>query len=257
MANFWDWPELMAAIHARNTSTRISAGAVDFDGANDYMTRGAALTGLVDGKKGTFSGWVRLDGSDGSLLAVFYSATAAAPRLVVQRAITNIFRISASNSAASTILDLRTSNSYTAGTTWYHILSSWDLGTAGARHLYINGVSDLSVTTFINDTIDYAMATPNWAIGAQVDGNTKFDGCMAEIFFHADYIDLSDGNNRAKFYQGGPAFLGSDGSLPFAATPTVYQRLAGAETVTNFATNRGGGGDFSITGSLDAASSLP
>jgi hypothetical protein len=47
----------------------IAVDAADFDGTNDYMSRGAALTGLSSGKSGIVSLWFRIDGGDGINLA--------------------------------------------------------------------------------------------------------------------------------------------------------------------------------------------
>ncbi len=40
------------------------ANAVQFDGSNDYLTRGAELTGIADGKAGTLSVWLNFTGGD-------------------------------------------------------------------------------------------------------------------------------------------------------------------------------------------------
>jgi hypothetical protein len=56
---------------------------------------------------------------------------------------------------------------------------------------------------------------------------------------------------------GKPVTLGPDGRLATGNVPLVYQHLADAESVANFATNRGGGGNFAITGALATASTSP
>lgn len=236
--------------------------SADFDGTNDYMLRGGALTGVVDGKKGIFSCWVRIDGGDGNSGRLFTSALAASERIVVARTAGNLFQVAAANSAGAQILNIFTVGTYTAGATWRHVLSSWDLGTVGARHIYITDVSDISVTTFTDDTIDYAMASPDYAVGARIDGNatTIFNGCMAELYFNAvDYLDLSVEANRRKFISSSlkPVDLGADGSTPTGTAPAVYLHLANGEAAANFATNRGAGGNFTITGTLDTGSTSP
>jgi len=66
---------------------------------------------------------------------------------------------------------------------------------------------------------------------------------------------LSIEANRRKFIDaiGKPVFLGSDGSLPTGVAPAMF--FSGDSTA--FATNRGTGGPFTLTGSLTNASTSP
>ena len=234
--------------------------SADFDASNDYMTRGADLTGSADGKQGTFSCWLRLDGGNGSALWIFDSTTTVGGstyRFKVNRLSTNVFSVVARNSAGTEILDLSTAATYTSGATWLHLLAAWDLATPGARFIYINDAADLTVNTFTDDTIDYTVA--DWGIGALPNAFGKFNGCMAELWFTPTYIDISVEANRRKFINsdGKPVNLGSDGSTPTGTAALVYQHLDDGEAAANFATNRGSGGAFTITGSLATGSTSP
>lgn len=226
--------------------------AADFDGSNDFLTS-TGLTGAADGTQGTISIWLRLDGGDSASQRIFMNNTG---RMRVSRDVGNNFGITCATTAGSTLLDINTSGTFLAGATWRHILASWDVATAGARHLYINDVSDLVVTTFTNGTIDY---TDTWLIGAQGGGTNKVNGCLAEIWFHTTYLDMSVTSNRRKFVSSSvqPMNLGPTGAVPTGGQPLVYLHLDDGETVANFATNRGSGGNYSITGSLDPASTSP
>ena len=235
--------------------------AADFDGTNDFMTRGATLTGAADSKTGILSAWVRFDGHDGVGDGILGSATTVGgttPRFYVNRMATNKIQISAFNAAASQILILNSVNAFVASATWRHILASWDMATVGARSVYMGDVDETDVATFTNDTIDYTVA--DWAVGAIANGSLKMLGPVAELYFApGQYLDFSIVANRRKFISasGKPVFLGVDGSAPTGTPPIVYQHLADGESVANFATNRGTGGDFTITGTLDTASSSP
>ena len=233
--------------------------AADFDGTNDYMLRGAELTGMADSKSGIASVWFRLDGGDSSDLYALGNLTSEAPNgFGVSRQNTNKFAVWGVNAAGTKILHLRTINTYTTGNTWRHVLASWDLATAGARHLYINDVSNLDVITFINDTLDYTKG--EFSCGSNAAGANKMNGALAEVYFApGQYLDFSVEANRRKFISasGKPVNLGTDGSTPTGVAPIVYFYLGDGDTVANFATNRGTGGNFTITGTLDAASSSP
>ena len=234
----------------------LKCDSADFDGSNDYMTRGADLTGIVDGKQGTFSGWVRIDGGDGVERRLLINNP-----LVFNVNITtgNTFTVAGFNSSAIIILLLESATTYTAGATWLHVLASWDMATAGARHLYINDVDDLgSGPTFTNDTINYA-GVANFAIGAATDGTAKFNGCLAELWFHTTYIDITNVVNRRKFITaaGKPAYLGPTGIIPLGVVPLVYQHLDVGAAVATFGTNLGSGGGWTITGTLATGSTSP
>ena len=238
--------------------------SADFDGTNDYMTRGAALTGVSNSKSGILSFWVRIDGSvSTSQYSVLGSLTSQRFYCVrFTSASSNFVGISGYNSSGTSILGLQTSTAYTNSATWRHFLFSWDLAST-AGHLYVNDSDDLNsgLNVLTNDSVDYASET-NWQIGASgiSAGSNKFDGCIAELYFApGQYLDFSVTNNRRRFITSSlkPVYLGKDGAGPTGTAPLVYLHLDPSEALTNFATNRGTGGDFSITGTLTAGSSSP
>ena len=230
----------------------IIVDAADFDGTNDYMTRGAGLTGAADSKSGIVSFWYRIDGGDGAQRYLM----SADSGIVIQQFTDNKIYVDTTNSALSSIMSMNTS-AIVASATWRHILASWDLSTA-SLNLYVNDVSDKTVVTNINDTIDYT--TTNFSIGAAFNGTFKTNGCLAEFYFApGQYLDFSNENNRRKFISalGKPVHLGTNGSLPTGTAPIVYQHIDDGEAVANFATNRGTGGNLTITGTLDTATTSP
>jgi hypothetical protein len=238
----------------------LGCDSADFDGTNDYMTRGAGLTGAADGKAGTISFWCRLDGGDSATIRVMSNAITvggALNRFTAVRFSDNTFVIAGVNAAGSTILNLVSASTYTASATWLHVMASWNLATAAA-HLYVSDVEDLAAgSTLTDDSIDYTVA--DFAIGALADGQTKFDGCLAEFYLALEYIDLSVATNRAKFISttGKPMGLGLTAQFPSGTSAIVYQHLNDGEAVANFAANAGTGGDFTITGTLATGSTSP
>lgn len=227
--------------------------AVDYDGSNDYATRGANLTNVVDGKAGTFSVWTRIDGGNGTVRVIVDNATTvggATTHFAAFLQANNAFRVQGINSAGTTIMAIDASATV-AGTAWRHFLASWDLTDNAKRHLYVNDVSDLTVPSYSNDTIDYGVA--DWSVGAQADGTLKYNGCISQLFFHTTYLDLSVEANRRKFITatGRPAFLGATGALPLGVQPVLYAPNG------NPSTNAGSGGNLTVVGTLDACSSLP
>ena len=234
--------------------------AADFDGTNDYMLRGAELTGMADGKQGIVSAWVRLDGGNADDMYVLANSTTETPNgFGVSRQSDNKFTIWGVNAAGTKILHFSATTTHTSGATWRHVLASWDLAVDVSWHFYIDDVSEQSsVLTFTNDTLDYTKG--NFACGSKLTGATRMNGALAEVYFApGQHLDFSVTANRRKFISasGKPVNLGTDGSAPTGVAPIVYFHLDNGEAVANFATNRGSGGNFAITGTLDTASTSP
>ncbi len=218
----------------------------DFDGTNDHASLANGPAGIVDGKQGLLSYWERVDVSNGgSIIGSTGFKFSAACRNTPSNA-PNIF---AANAAGAAVLDLRGLTVRGTGT-WFHVLASWDL-VAGVGHLYVSDTDDKNQVTLVDDTIDYTVAS--WAIGAEVPTGGRFSGCLSEIFFHTSYLDLSVTANRRKFISAGgkPVSLGADGSTPLGVQPLIYMPNGDP------ASNLGTGGNFTVTGSLDVASTSP
>lgn len=247
----------MLATKMRESSSKYRANSVLFDGTADYLRISNDLTGMPDGKAGTFSCWFDLKGGDGADMRFFHKKnTAEAFRLQIQRvATTNLIRVSARNSANSTILDFDTAAAFVAAGGWKHLLIAWDLGTAGRRHIFITDVEDTTQTTFTDDTIDYTTGDGGVGIGAKEDGSDKFNGEIADMWFNDTWLDITTAAERRKFINADlkPVDLGADGSLPLSAVPVVF--LSGP--TVNWHTNKGGGGGFTENGALTDGSSSP
>jgi len=226
--------------------------ANDYDGTNDFALRGSDLTGAVDGKAGTASFWIRLDGGDGSLL--FTLGHEQTNGLSIGRqASGDKFFVIAQNVASSVILNQVSTTSYTVASPggWIHVIISWDLATPEV-HMFINDVDDAAiVTTLTDDTIDYTLG--EFAIGSNRSGTQLHNGCFSEIWFEDTFIDISVNANRRKFITSGlkAVDLGTDGSTPTGASPLIYAPDGDPSD------NKGTGGNFVITGTLTACSDSP
>lgn len=225
--------------------------AAVFDGTNDYMRRVGGLTGAADSSQFTFEFWFRA----GTLVGnqrILSNATALAGATERLRILLTggTLGVAAFNSAGTLILNLA-SSALTAGKL-YHVVGSFDLSDPTKRHLIINRVPDIaSVGTYTNDNIDFTVA--DWAIGATPDGSNKFNGQLGELWFMPGlYVDLSRTANLEKFVSlgGNPVALGSDGSLPSGTVPLIFVSSPTPDTAFN--TNKGSGGNFTVTGALTA-----
>jgi hypothetical protein len=232
---------------------RFHARGVTFDGSNDYLTRGADLTSVVDGKSGIISFWIDIGGSDGANQTIMGNTAVLGDNFYVARSTGNVISVACDDNNSGTLdLVLTGDINVVAASGWQHVLVSWDVN-AAAAHMYITDVEGLAVgATLTNDTLNYA-GTSNFSIGAETDGGVKLTGDLAEVWVKFNsFLDFSVEANRRLFIDSDlkPADLGPLGTRP-GITPDIY--LAGK--LANWHTNRGTGGGFTVNGALAAGGS--
>ena len=231
------------------------ANAVDFDGTNDFMTRGADLTSAVDDQQGILSIWLRKDGGDGSAIVLIDNAVNSVEEFTGAG---NPLETRLEDTAGIDMWSDGSSVSITVDGNWRHFIMSWDMSVPTCQ-LYIDDV-DEPVSTCDTGTPDGT--TIDWFIAAlNSGGSNKWNGCLAELYYHQTvHLDLDTTLNRRLFNDGTggsaggePVSLGSDGSTPTSSQPIIY--LNGGSS--DFQTNQGSGGNFTVTGALDACSNSP
>lgn len=229
-----------------------TANAVHFDGTNDWLTRGAGLTGQADAKTLTISFWFRMIGNDGIGGQLFKPSPAGA--LKVERSATNQIEFVVVDDTSSTAWSFTTNATFLVASGWTHFLLSID--TDGTHKLYLNDV----VATFASEsfpgagtTLDQTMT--DWAIAASVAGGEKHNVDMADFYYTNEAFDLTVQANRRKFIDGSgkPVDLGSDGSTPSGTAALLFMS---GDTV-DWHTNKGTGGGFTENGALTDAASSP
>ena len=224
--------------------------SVVFDGSNDNLSRGANLTGLSNGKVFTCSFFFRITNTGSSNLRIMNSESSGG-QFVIARGGSSAdkkFHFRGFNSSGSEICSVNCNKIFEDSAQWHHIMCSVDLANSAA-HLYVDGLDDkASSPTLTNDTIDWTNG--DWFIGSDENGNNKFHGDIAELYWTNEFLDLSSASNRLKFLtaSGEPANLGSDGSTPTGTQPIIYLKNA----FGTFQNNLGSGGNFSVGGALTA-----
>ena len=215
--------------------------SVQFDGSNDYLTRGAALSSVSDSKQLTASFWYAT-GTTSTQRVVWGGDATPEVLLGFGTTIGFIMR----NAADAVICNIGSVIAPQINI-WHHVLISVDLANSSNRHFYVDGAETLAVTTYTNDTVNFDGPT-EWLIGANNTFAQKINGDLGELWVAPGvYIDFSSLANREKFARaGGPVNLGSDGSLPTGTAPAIY--LSGATSTWH--TNLGTGGGFTENGAL-------
>lgn len=231
--------------------------AVDFNGTSTRLTLGAGLSGIVDSKKFTLTGWIKSERLGGAAQVI---CRADPDRFLCY--LFNKLSLIARTTTGVFILNISSLSDVTNVWRWFGI--SVDLADAGKRHLYFGDTDELNVTTYTNNTIDFTGT--NWAVGGNsLTSLDWFDGGMADILFWPGiYVDLSVQTNRRMFYSLSGKYVDprrQGGAISTIGPPSVYLHLNEAETpADNFSLNDDGGatgGDFTVTGALTTYASSP
>ncbi len=235
--------------------------AANFDGTNDYATRGAGLTGAADSKLWTMVFWAKF-GATTNGARIFGGATAVGGSQlrfdisINASAKLNIATQDSGNGAVLTVPSL-TSLSTSAWQCW---MLSFDMADAAKAWMYLGDTADIgSASDYANASADLTLA--DWAVGAKPNGGNKLNADVAELYlWDGVYVNFSTQSNRRLFY-------GADGKpvTPAAAiaalgAPRVYFHLNDGETANNFVANddQGAtGGTFTVTGALSTSATSP
>lgn len=237
----------MLCLRASMARPRRSGIATDYDGSIERCYKSSALSNLTAGKTGLISFWVRFDGDDTKAMYIYAdNTTLLSSRFVFGKTNANKLYCALRGLVATNLYgQFYSVAAYTASATWHHVIASWSLAT-GVIQMYVDGASDISISTNVDGTIGYA-TTGLCTIGALDSGGGELNGALSELWFNDEYLDLSVAANREKFRSstGHPVDLGVDGSTPTGNVPVLYMP-------TGSVPNKGSGGAFtSQVGALE------
>lgn len=246
-----------------SSTVAFPVGGVDFDGTNDYLTRGAALTGQADSPDAWLSMWLRIDGSDGLLMNIWDYSDSGQNAMIYRNSANKFLCYFLDSTAAIGTFGYTSGAARTSSASWLHLAMNWQWRSTLVQQVYINGVSDFGTDDKNAGNLSCKFTYADSRIGALIGsspGAGNFNGCMAEfIWAPGQTLDLSVAANMAKLRDasGRPVDPGATGNLPSGTAPLVYLSVRSGDAATAFATNRGTGGNFTITGSLDLSSTSP
>lgn len=227
------------------------ANAVRFDGSNDYLTRGAGLTGAVDNKQGLISFWFKFMGGDGVKQTLFNSTS---DHIDISKDTDNKIYFLFKRADGDKSVEINTTSAYTADGNWHHLCASWDTS-ALTSSIYVDDGDDLTQVNVFDRTIDWTDS--DFAMGADTGAGNKINAEIAEFYLdeRASYFNIATEVNRRKFIDDSakPVDLGSNGSTPTGDIPMVF--FSGPTATWH--TNNGGGGGFTENGALTDAANSP
>lgn len=172
----------------------------------------------------------------------------------------NRLQFTCSNSSGSSILNLLQTTASGNGS-FHSLVLSVDTSVPRFKFVVDNTLlvsgSTVTVITSTHTTpaeIDYTQTANGGAkpaIGSTTSGGNKFLGCLSEVFFHDQFLDVSDTTNLRKLVTAGnhPADKGADGSTVFGAQPRLYMK--------DGRTNLGSTAGFTYTGTVTNCSLNP
>ena len=227
-----------------------AANGASFSGTS-RLARGSAWTGAADGKEFLFSFWVNM-AADGSNMS--YSEPSSG-RVDLFHNTNNTMLVRMRNTAGTNLLNVSTAGTIVAADGWVHVIGSGDAAVANSVYVYINDTVDANFNGISMTNQDIDLARTDATFGGYTTGGFLLQGCLQEFFWTNEYLDLSDVNNRRKFIDaaGKPVDLGSDGSTPTGTAPWCYLN----NPFGSFQTNKGTGGNLTVTGSLSDCGSSP
>jgi hypothetical protein len=240
---------LHAGLQVPGTGTppAFEVDAVAFDGT-DRLQRNSALTSVSDSGDFILSFWIKTTDVDFPIVLTTGVGTVSF----------TTYGPSVYDAAGANGFYAELDTTVQAGT-WRHVLFAGRMSTSTLQ-TYVDGV-DVSLGTNVDGTPSTAdFDAASWAIMDSVGGGNAMTGDIAEIYFApGQYLDISDSANVEKFRTvgGKPVDLGSDGSTPTGSAPAIYLSVRPGDAASDLATNRGTGGDFTITGTLAIAGTSP
>ena len=245
---------MFPAIHgiaAASGGGAYAADGINFDGTNDYLTRGADLTGNADSKLITGSLWFKRDATGNQK---FYTASGSLHRIHILSGHTFEVRLEGVSSGEIVTMDGLTGMSDT--TAWHHFCFCVDTADINKMKFFFDDADDLDngSKAVTDENIDFTLSSH--AIGATTSGGSKWNGCLADVWLaFGQYLDISVTANRRKFIDasGNPVNLGSDGSTPTGTAPIMFFQGATA----SWHTNKGSGGGFTENGALTDCATDP
>ncbi len=239
-----------AILSAAGLSTRATTGAVQFDGST-YIQRGSDLTGNADSSVISFSYWFRYDHATQNQNNTTTIYASDGNRVIFPNAANGV-QIETRNTSMTRTVDTiyGSSGMYSDTTKWHHACGTVDGGSSAGTNFFIDDsdVTGYRFGTYDGSAIDHTRS--NHTIGAKANGTTPIVMSLYEFWFGLGiFLQMSTTSNRRKFINADltPVDLGSDGSTPTGSAPLIY--LSGGPS--DFITNKGSGGNFSVTaGSL-------
>lgn len=226
---------------------------VAFDGSTRVFL-GSGLTGAADSKLLTIFTWFKTN-TNGAATRFIQSDGASPGNLRYSKSSTNNVTLLIGDTAGAAALSIAsTAGGVLSSGGYYSVLISVDMANTSKRHLYINDVSDLTVTIYNNATLDLTKA--DWAVGFDGGSTLHFDGDMANLMvWFGTYVDFSTTSNRRLFID--PNNRPIDPRVAIAALGSPIMGFSGP-TSTWQNNLLGTGGPFSVTaGSLTTALKPP
>ncbi len=227
-----------------------------FDGTTDFIRRTVTLTGLDSGKLFTFACWVKPSGDSGTRV-LMNIGTGSTKRFQIHiSGTTQKVAVTGWNASAAQILQITSTGTVTAAAGWTHILVVIDMDSEALCKIYLDGVegADAAAIFTTGGTLDLDPTTsPRTTIGGDASTSPAdfFSGELADLMFDDVYLD--DPTKFIIVSGGYPVSPGSNGSTAFGSSPSIY--FSGAGNGDTWATNSGGGGVFTLTGTLGTGTS--
>lgn len=227
-----------------------TTAAFSYDGATDWASRGADLTGVTDTRTATISFWFRIDGGAGTVRDVLASS-GTIYTLAINAA--DQIQLSIRFPPGPVVFALLSTSTFPADGTWHHAVMSFDTSIPRGQ-IVVDGINEsVTITPAVkNAIVDWSR--PDHFLGQDGIGSLFWTGCLSQLYFNIDAaLDLDDPANVRLFIddQLQPVDLGPSGEFPTELQPIVCFPDGDASN------NIGSGGNYTNNTALGACADIP
>lgn len=234
-----------------HAAQRAGTRPANFDGTNDYLSRGAQLTGVADTTTGLHFLSFRVLGGAGTTRLLTQTPGVGQP-ISIYLSVANLI-VATFTDPLGTVVFTATNSTPITDTNWHNMLIGCDTTQLSKCKIYFDGADETTGAAALGLSIDYT--TSNWFIGANILGSQNANVDMAVYYFSTEFLDITTEANRRKFVDaaGRPVPLGAKCERPTGSQPIICLN----NPPSSFHINKGSGGDFTVNGSLSASTSAP
>ena len=164
--------------------------SISFDGTNDYIDLDSRAS-IIDGSKGTFSAWVKLDTT--STTGQFVNARVDSNNIIQLFYHAGNNELRATHKGAGTAKGVVTSTAIENTGNFHHVACTWSFSDGNIK-LYLDGALEDTTSGLVNTVGTFNKLD----IGKSTGGDTAYhDGLIDEVSIFTEVVDI------ATLYNGG------------------------------------------------------
>lgn len=259
MVRVFDPSSIAAPLVVKLTDTLIPTGdgdggapgpfpvtAVTYDGTSDRISKGSDLSSNSDGKQFVFSCFLNANDLTGNAALIANEGN----RFLIKINANGSVEITGKISGGGTKIQGTTAAGViNTGPDWQSLWMSLDMANEPDSTVWVDNIEVTPTWDTFSDGTVIDFTRDAWAVGDTTVAGLKYDGDLAEVYFHREFVDGIVQANRE-------LFITAD-NQPAADLTSRSPLIYLTEPFATFHQNAGIGGDFVQTGALTEAATSP